>query len=58
VSPARAALHVLGHSIAVRAAGDYQQAQFYDMYFQDFVTDQLAVVEKIDDSFELEPEPL
>ena len=44
---------VLEHAIAVRAAGDYQQAQFYDMYFQDFVTDQFAVVEKIYDSFEL-----
>jgi len=44
---------VLEHSIAVRAAGDYRQAQFYDMYFQDFTTDQFAVVEKIYETFEL-----
>jgi hypothetical protein len=44
---------VLEHSIAVRAQEKFPKAQFYDMYFQDFVTDQFAVVEKIYDTFNL-----
>ena len=44
---------VLEHSIAVRAKNAYPQAQFYDMHFQDFVTDQFAVVEQIYDAFDL-----
>jgi hypothetical protein len=44
---------VLEHSISVRATGDYPRAQFYDMYFQDFVADQFAVVEQIYDAFGL-----
>lgn len=44
---------VLEHSIAVRAQEKFPKAQFYDMYFQDFVTDQFAVVEKIYDTFDL-----
>ena len=38
---------VLEHAIAVRAQGDYPAAQFYDMHFQDFVSDQFSVVEQI-----------
>jgi hypothetical protein len=44
---------VLEHAIAVRAEGDYPAAQFYDMHFQDFVSDQFAVVEKIYAAFDL-----
>jgi hypothetical protein len=44
---------VLEHAIAVRAAADYPAARFYDMYFQDFVADQFAVVEQIYAAFDL-----
>ena len=44
---------VLEHSIAVRARNAHPRAQFYDMYFQDFVSDQFAVVEQIYDAFGL-----
>jgi hypothetical protein len=44
---------VLEHAIAVRAEGDYPAAQFYDMHFQDFVSDQFAVIEKIYAAFDL-----
>lgn len=42
---------VLEHSIAVRAKDEYPNAQFYDMHFRDFVSDQFAVVEQIYDAF-------
>ena len=35
------------HAIAVRDAKEYPDAIFYDMYFQDFVTDQFREIEKI-----------
>ena len=44
---------VLEHSIAVRAAGKHPQARFYDMHFQDFVSDQFAVVLRIYAAFDL-----
>jgi hypothetical protein len=44
---------VLEHAIAVRGAGDYPAARFYDMHFQDFVADQFAVVQKIYETFDL-----
>ncbi|MAG34488.1 MAG: sulfotransferase family protein [Deltaproteobacteria bacterium] len=44
---------VLEHSIAVRSEGEYPDALFYDMHFQDFVADQFAVVEKIYQAFDI-----
>jgi len=44
---------VLEHAIAVRETDDHPKAQFYDMYFQDFVVDQFGVVEKIYDALGL-----
>jgi len=44
---------VLELSIRTRAENDYPRAQFFDMYFQDFVADQFGVVEKIYDTFGL-----
>jgi hypothetical protein len=44
---------VLERSIALRAEHDYPQAQFYDMHFKDFASDQFAVVEQIYDTFGL-----
>ncbi len=44
---------VLERSISIRAENDYPKAQFYDMHFQDFVTDQFAVVEQIYEAFGL-----
>jgi hypothetical protein len=44
---------VLLHGMAVRTAGDYPDAVFYDMDFRDFVGDQLGVVEKIYAAFDL-----
>jgi hypothetical protein len=44
---------VLEHSIAVRERTDHPRAQFYDMHFQDFVSDQFGVVERIYDRFQL-----
>jgi hypothetical protein len=44
---------VLEHAFAVRAEGDYPAALFYDMQFQDFVSDQFAVVEQIYAAFDL-----
>jgi len=44
---------VLERSISTRADNDYPKARFYDMHFQDFVTDQFAVVEQIYDAFDL-----
>jgi hypothetical protein len=38
---------VLEHAIEVRSAREYPEAIFYDMYFQDFVANQFAVVEQI-----------
>ncbi len=38
---------VLGHVMQVRAAADYPDAVFYDMYFPDFVADQFAAVTDI-----------
>jgi hypothetical protein len=43
----------LEHAIAVRSAGEYPQAVFYDMKFSEFIRDQFAVVEKIYDAFDL-----
>ncbi len=43
----------LEHAIAVRSAGAYPQAVFYDMKFSEFIRDQFAVVEKIYDAFDL-----
>ncbi|MEE3329718.1 MAG: sulfotransferase [Myxococcota bacterium] len=45
--------HVLEHAIAVRTQGEYPDAIFYDMYFQDFVTDQFSEIEKIYDAIGL-----
>ena len=39
--------HAIEHTMAVRDSGDYPDATFYDMYFQDFVTDQFDVVSDI-----------
>jgi hypothetical protein len=44
---------MLERSMAVRAARDYPDAVFYDMYFQDFVADQFAEIEKIYDALDL-----
>jgi hypothetical protein len=44
---------VLERSMAVRAAREYPEAVFYDMYFQDFVGDQFAEIEKIYDALDL-----
>lgn len=41
------------HALAVRAARDYPEAVFYDMYFHDFVADQFAEIAKIYDAFDL-----
>ena len=38
---------VIEHVMDVRAAGDYPDAVFYDMYFPDFVADQFAAVTDI-----------
>jgi hypothetical protein len=37
----------------VRAARDYPDAVFYDMYFSDFVADQFVEIEKIYDALDL-----
>jgi hypothetical protein len=44
---------VLLRGIEVRAAKDYPDAVFYDMYFPDFIGDQFAVVEQIYDALGL-----
>lgn len=44
---------VLERSIRVRAENKHPQAQFYDMFFQDFVKDQFAEVERIYDALGL-----
>ena len=44
---------VLEHAIDVRQRPVAAKAQFYDMHFQDFVTDQFATVEKIYRAFAL-----
>ncbi len=44
---------VLERSMAVRAAREYPDAVFYDMYFSDFVTDQFAEIAKIYDALDL-----
>jgi hypothetical protein len=44
---------VLMHGIEVRAAHSYPKAVFYDMFFPDFIADQLSSVEKIYDAFDL-----
>ncbi len=44
---------VLMHGIDVRRSNAYPDAVFYDMYFQDFITDQFREVEKIYDAFGL-----
>ncbi len=45
--------HVLEHAISVRSAAAYPDARFYDMYFQDFVSNQFGEVEKIYRAFDL-----
>jgi hypothetical protein len=40
-------LKAITHTMSVRDSGDYPNATFYDMYFQDFVADQFAVVSDI-----------
>ena len=44
---------VLEHGVAVRSQNEYPRAIFYDMHFSDFVLDQLAVVRKIYEAFDL-----
>jgi hypothetical protein len=44
---------VLLRGIEVRQAGTYPDAIFYDMYFQDFITDQFAQVEAIYEALDL-----
>ena len=44
---------VLEHAIDVRQRPVAAKAQFYDMYFQDFVSDQFATVENIYRAFDL-----
>lgn len=44
---------VVEHATEVRSRPVAAKAQFYDMYFQDFVTDQFATVEKIYRAFGL-----
>ncbi len=44
---------VLEHAIDVRANDAHPDARFFDMYFQDFVADQFAVVERIYEAFDL-----
>lgn len=45
--------HAVEHAMAVRDAGAYPDAIFYDMFFADFVTDQFREVEKIYDALGL-----
>ncbi len=44
---------VLERTMAVRAAKEYPDAVFYDMYFTDFVADQFLEIEKIYDALDL-----
>jgi hypothetical protein len=44
---------MLERTMAVRAARDYPDAVFYDMYFTDFVADQFAAIEKIYDALDM-----
>jgi hypothetical protein len=44
---------MLERTMAVRAARDYPDAVFYDMYFSDFVADQFVEIEKIYDALDL-----
>jgi hypothetical protein len=44
---------VLERSMAVRAAREYPDAKFYDMYFSDFVADQFTEIEKIYDALDI-----
>ena len=44
---------VLLRGIEIRAAKDYPDALFYDMYFPDFIKDQFSQVEAIYDAFDL-----
>jgi hypothetical protein len=44
---------VIEHALAVRDAGPYPEARFYDMQFSDFVADQFAVISDIYDAFDL-----
>ena len=44
---------MLERSMAVRDEHDHPQAQFFEMYFQDFVKDQFGVVERIYEAFDL-----
>ncbi len=45
--------NVLLHGIEVRAAREYPEALFYDMFFPDFISDQFSVVEKIYEALDL-----
>jgi hypothetical protein len=44
---------MLERTMAVRAAREYPDAVFYDMYFSDFVADQFVEIEKIYDALDL-----
>jgi Sulfotransferase family len=44
---------MLMRGVEVRGAKHYPDAVFYDMHFQDFITDQFAVVEQIYDALDL-----
>jgi Sulfotransferase family len=44
---------VVEHALDVRNSGSYPDASFYDMYFQNFVADQFAEVERIYDALGL-----
>ncbi len=44
---------VLTRAIEIRAADSFPQAQFYDMFFEDFIVDQFGEVSKIYDALSL-----
>jgi len=45
---------VVTRTLEIRAAQEFPEATFYDMYFTDFVADQFAVIEDIYSSLDLE----
>jgi hypothetical protein len=45
---------VVTRTLEIRAAQEFPEATFYDMYFTDFVADQFAVIEDIYSSLGLE----
>jgi len=46
-------VHAVSHALEVRDTGEYPDATFHDVRFDDFVTDQFAVVEEIYDMFDI-----